>query len=138
MRELTRRQRNPIEEGTENEYFYQWQILMPSQKKSKRGASQFLSKHQKDRAESYFERYYRNGSSPWFRETKMNRRAFVSINRAGAGHSSLKATLSIFNAVSTAERECGDELQTEEHIVTCYATEDAVQICNWDLLQFHS
>jgi hypothetical protein len=22
--------------------------------------------------------------------------------------------------------------------VTCYATEDAVQICNWDLLQFHS
>jgi hypothetical protein len=67
----------------------------------------------------------------------MNRRAFVSINRAGAGHSSLKASLSISNAVSSAERECVDELQTEEHILTFYATEDTIQICNWVLLQFH-
>jgi hypothetical protein len=39
------------------------------------------------------DRYYRNGSSPWFREIKMNRRAFVSINRMRAGHTSLKASL---------------------------------------------
>jgi hypothetical protein len=46
----------------------------------------------------------------------MNRRAFVSINRMRAGHCSLKASLSRFNFVSTAECECGDELQTKEHI----------------------
>jgi hypothetical protein len=33
-----------------------------------------------------------------------------------AGHSSLKASLSRFNIVSTAECECGEGLQTEEHI----------------------
>jgi hypothetical protein len=55
---------------------------------------------------------YRNGSSPWFREIKMNRRAFVSINRMRAGHTSLKASLNIFNIVSMAECECGDGLQT--------------------------
>jgi hypothetical protein len=46
----------------------------------------------------------------------MNRRAFVSINRMRAGHTSLKASLNRFNIVSTAECECGDGLQTEEHI----------------------
>jgi hypothetical protein len=33
-----------------------------------------------------------------------------------AGHTSLKASLSRFNIVPTAECECGDGLQTEEHI----------------------
>jgi hypothetical protein len=33
-----------------------------------------------------------------------------------AGHSSLTASLSRFNIVSTAECECGDGLQAEEHI----------------------
>jgi hypothetical protein len=33
-----------------------------------------------------------------------------------AGHTSLKASLNRFNIVSTAECECGDGLQTEEHI----------------------
>jgi hypothetical protein len=46
----------------------------------------------------------------------MNRRAFVSINRMRAGHISLKASLKKKNIVSTAECECGDGLQTEEHI----------------------
>jgi hypothetical protein len=46
----------------------------------------------------------------------MNHRVFVSINRMRAGHSSLKAGLSRFNIVSTAECECCDGLQTEEHI----------------------
>jgi hypothetical protein len=45
----------------------------------------------------------------------MNRRVFVSTNRIRAGHFSLKASLSRFNIVSTAECECGDGLQTEEH-----------------------
>jgi hypothetical protein len=65
---------------------------------------------------TYFERYYRNGSSPWFSELKMNRRAFVSINHMRAGHNSLKVSLNRFNIVSTAECECGDGLQMEEHI----------------------
>jgi hypothetical protein len=46
----------------------------------------------------------------------MNRRAFGSINRMRTGHTSLKASLNRFNFVYTAECECGDGLQTEEHI----------------------
>jgi hypothetical protein len=46
----------------------------------------------------------------------MNRRVFVSINRMRAGQSSLTASVSRFNAVSTAECEGGDGLQIEEHI----------------------
>jgi hypothetical protein len=41
----------------------------------------------------------RDGSAPWFREIKTNRRAFVPINRMRAGHSSLKASLNRFNIV---------------------------------------
>jgi hypothetical protein len=33
-----------------------------------------------------------------------------------AGHTSLKASLNRFTIVSTAECDCGDGLQTEEHI----------------------
>jgi hypothetical protein len=40
----------------------------------------------------------------------------MSINRIRAGHTSFKASLNRFNILSTAEWECGDGLQTEEHI----------------------
>jgi hypothetical protein len=40
----------------------------------------------------------------------------MSINRMRVGHTSLKASLNRFNSVSTAECECGDGLQTEDHI----------------------
>jgi hypothetical protein len=70
----------------------------------------------RDRGERYSERYNRNGSAPWFREIKMNRRGFVSINRMRADHSSLKASLKRYNIVSTAECECGDGLEMEERI----------------------
>jgi hypothetical protein len=40
----------------------------------------------------------------------------VSINGMRACHCSLKASLGRFNIVPTAKRECGDGLQTEEHI----------------------
>jgi hypothetical protein len=76
----------------------------------------FCENTKRDRGESYFERYYRNDSSPWFSEIKMNRRTFVSINRMRAGHFSLQASLNRLNIVTTAECECGDGLQTEEHI----------------------
>jgi hypothetical protein len=46
---------------------------------------------------------------------KMNRLAFMSVNRMRAGYTSLKANLIWFNILSTAECEC-DVLQTEEHI----------------------
>jgi hypothetical protein len=42
----------------------------------------------------------------------MNRRAFVSINRMRAGHTSLKVSLNRFNIVSMAECECDDGLHT--------------------------
>jgi hypothetical protein len=60
--------------------------------KEKEKPHSFCQYTKRDRGESYFESYYRNGSSPWFREVKMNRRVFVSINRMRAGHSSLKAS----------------------------------------------
>jgi hypothetical protein len=99
------------------------QLLLPVadlkaqwKKKGKEELHKFCQNTERDRGENYFERFYRNGSSPWFSEIKMNRRAFVSINRLRAGHCSLKASLSRFTIVSTAECECGDELQTEDHI----------------------
>jgi hypothetical protein len=54
-----------------------------------------------------------------------DKNAFVLINRMRADHTSLKASLSRFNIVSTAECECGDGLQTEEHIFwNCKLDED--------------
>jgi hypothetical protein len=85
-------------------------------KKGKDELHSLCQNTKRDRGESQFERYYGNGSSPRFREIKMNRRAFVSIIRMRAGHTSLKASLNRFNIVSTTECECGDGLQTEEHI----------------------
>jgi hypothetical protein len=82
-------------------------------KKGRKELHSFSQSTKRDRGESYFERYYKNGSSSWFREIKMNCCAFVSINCMRACHSSLKASLSRFNFVSTTE--CSDRLQTEEH-----------------------
>jgi hypothetical protein len=86
------------------------------EKKGKEELHIFCQNTKRDRGGSYFERYYRNGSSPWFREIKKNRRVILSINRMRAGHTSLKASLNRFNFVSMAECECGNGLQTEEHI----------------------
>jgi hypothetical protein len=86
------------------------------EKERQRWTSQFLSKHQGDRGEKYFETYYRNGSAQWFREIKMNRHAFVLINRMRASYISLKTSLNRFSILSTTECACGDGLQTEEHI----------------------
>jgi hypothetical protein len=85
-------------------------------KKGKEEFHIFCQNTKRDSGESYFERYYRNGSSPWFREIKMNRRAFVSIDSKTAGYTNLKASLNRCNIVSIAECECGDGLQIEEHI----------------------
>jgi hypothetical protein len=81
-------------------------------KKGKEELHSYCQNTKRDRGESYFERYYRNGSSPWIRQIKINRRAFVSISRMRAGHSSLKANLNRFNVVSTVKCDCGDGLQS--------------------------
>jgi hypothetical protein len=56
------------------------QLLLPVAvgKERQQGASQFCQNTRRDRAESYFERYCRKGSSPWFRE--------INVNRMRAGH----------------------------------------------------
>jgi hypothetical protein len=77
---------------------------------------ELLSQNKWDREKRYFERYYRYGSSAWFCGIKMNPHAFVSINHMRAGHNTLKASLNRFKIVSMAECECGDRLQSEEHI----------------------
>jgi hypothetical protein len=68
-------------------------------KKDEEELNSFCQNTKWGRGESYLERYYRNGSAPWFREIKMNRRAFMSINRMRAGHTSLKASLNRFKIV---------------------------------------
>jgi hypothetical protein len=55
-------------------------------KKGKKELNSFCQNTRRDRGERYFERYYRNGLAPWFRENKMNRRAFVSITHMKASH----------------------------------------------------
>jgi hypothetical protein len=52
------------------------------------------------------ERYYRNGSSPWFCVIKMNPRAFVTINCMTAGHSSLHFDTLHFDLSQKAEKRC--------------------------------
>jgi hypothetical protein len=86
-------------------------------KKGKEELHSLCQNTKRDRGESYFERYYRNGLPPWFPEIKMNHHAFMLINCMRAGHSSLKEGLSRFNVVSTAEFECCDRLQMAEHII---------------------
>jgi hypothetical protein len=86
------------------------------EKKGKGKLHSFCQNTKWDRGERYFERYYRNGSASWFHGIKMNHCAFMSINHMRAGHTSLKASLNIFNIVSMARCECGDGLQMEEYI----------------------
>jgi hypothetical protein len=85
-------------------------------KKGKEELHIFCENTKRDRGQNYFERYYKNGSFPWFSELKMSPRAFVSINHMTAGHTSLKASLNRFNIVSTAECVRGDGLLIEENI----------------------
>jgi hypothetical protein len=68
-------------------------LKSPVERERQRGASHFSQNTKWDTGENYFERYHRNGFSPWFCEIKMNCHAFVSINRMRAGHSSPKANL---------------------------------------------
>jgi hypothetical protein len=41
-----------------------------TKKKGKEELYSFFQNIKRDKGENYFERYYRNGSSPWFREIK--------------------------------------------------------------------
>jgi hypothetical protein len=86
------------------------------EKKGKEELHSFCQNTKRDIGESYFEKYYKSGSSPWFREINMNRHAFVSVNRMRLDYTSLKASLNRFNIVSMAECKCGDGLQTEKYI----------------------
>jgi GH18 family chitinase len=96
MRQLTQRQSNQSKNAQIVKYYYRWQILKPSGKGKAKRSFTFTVITPKG--------------------IKMNCHAFVSIDHMRAGHSSLKASLSTFNIVSTAECKCGDGLQTEEHV----------------------
>jgi hypothetical protein len=47
VNELTRRRSNQSKKPEIVNYYYQWQILKPCGKRKEKGASQFLSEHQK-------------------------------------------------------------------------------------------
>jgi hypothetical protein len=104
-----------IEEGRDSQLILSVADLKIQWNKKDKELHSFCQNTKRDREERYFDRYCRNYSALWFREIKMNRRVFMSINRMRAGHASLKASLKRFNIISTAECECGHGLQTEEH-----------------------
>jgi hypothetical protein len=68
MRKLTRRQSNQSKKSEIVNYYYQWQILKPS---GKRKVKRIFTVSVTKRVESYTERYYTNGSSPWFCKMKI-------------------------------------------------------------------
>jgi hypothetical protein len=106
-----------IREGRDSQLLLSVADLKAQWKKNgKEELHSFFQNNKRDRGESCFERYYRNGSYPWFHKIKMNRNVSVSINCMRAGHTSLKASLNRFNIVPMAECECVDGVQTEEHI----------------------
>jgi hypothetical protein len=83
-----------IKEGRDSQLLLPVADLKTQWKKiGKEELHSFCHRTKRDREERYFERYYRNGSAPWFRQIKMNRRAFVTINSMKEGHTSLKASL---------------------------------------------
>jgi uncharacterized GH25 family protein len=90
MRELALKQSNQSKKAEIVNYFYQWEISKSSGKRKAKRSFTVSVKTPKGTGE----RSYRNGPSPWFCEKEVNHRAFVSINRMRAGHSSLKASLS--------------------------------------------
>jgi hypothetical protein len=96
-----------IKEGRDSQLLLSVADLETEWKKKGKELHSFSQNTKRGRGESYFEGYYRNGSAPWCHEIKMNRLAFVSINRMRAGHTSLKASLNRFIIVSTAKCECG-------------------------------
>jgi hypothetical protein len=49
-------------------------------KKDKEELHSFCQNIKRERGESDFERYHRNGTSPWFHEIKMDHHAVMLIN----------------------------------------------------------
>jgi hypothetical protein len=90
--------------------------LKPSGKRKAKTNFTVSVKTPKGKMRKHSEKYYRNHLSLWFHQIKMNHHVFMSINCMRADRSNLKASLSIFNIVSTAECESGDRLQMEEFI----------------------
>jgi hypothetical protein len=66
-----------IKEGRDTQLLLPVADLKTKWKKKGKELHSFCQNTNRDRGESYFEKYYRNGSSPWFREIKMNRRALT-------------------------------------------------------------
>jgi hypothetical protein len=84
MRELTQRQSNQSKKAEIVKYYY-WK------EKGKEELHNFCQNTERDREDSCFGRVLQE----WLVfEVKMDRRAFVSVNRMIAGHSSCKASWS--------------------------------------------
>jgi hypothetical protein len=110
-------------------YYYQWQILNPiGKRKAKRSFTVSV------KTPNGTENKATLRDTTRINEIKMNRRAFASINRMRAGHTSLEASLNRFNIVSKAECECGDGFQTEEHIFWDYKLYEDQRATMMDIL----
>ncbi|CAG5096599.1 Protein of unknown function [Cotesia congregata] len=55
-------------------------------------------------------------AKPWFESVQLARRPLVSINRLRSGHTSLKASLSKLNIVSSSRCPCDMDEETPDHI----------------------
>lgn len=65
----------------------------------------------------YFEHFYQDERTPWFRNEKLSRRAVSWVNRARANHYHLAASLKRKNLIDSAQCDCGYHSETLDHVL---------------------
>ncbi|KAK2578805.1 hypothetical protein KPH14_012834 [Odynerus spinipes] len=76
----------------------------------------WYSENEGGKGKKYFEMFYRYEKKLWFTELSLSRKAITSINRIRSGHTYVKQSLKIFNIVSTDLCECGEGVESVNHI----------------------
>jgi hypothetical protein len=115
MKGPTRRQSEESKKVETVNYYYQWQILKPSGKRTTKKNTVFVKTPKGTEEKDTLKDTTGMGQLRGSRDHN-EPHTFVSINCMRAGLCSLKVSLNRFNFVSTDECVCGDRLQTKEHI----------------------
>ncbi|CAD6239337.1 GSCOCG00012550001-RA-CDS, partial [Cotesia congregata] len=70
----------------------------------------------KDKGKNYFNKYWTEGASPWFKNFTFCRKTIVSINRLRSGHTSLAASLFRFKIVNSDQCSSGEAVEEPNHV----------------------
>ncbi|XP_023703181.1 uncharacterized protein LOC111862205 [Cryptotermes secundus] len=65
----------------------------------------------------YFDNYFAEVPYPWFNKIKLHRKPIVTLNRLRAGHYCLKTHLHRLNIVPHAICDCGENIESPNHIL---------------------